>query len=60
MENSSNSKNKHYFISSTKFSDVITGIDFLAIIGETNNLNKVCKMSKLTKSLTNQQYFPQA
>ena len=60
MENTSNSKNNHYFISSTKFSDVITGIDFIAMLGETNNLNKVHKMSKLTKSLTDQRYFPQA
>ena len=34
-------KNEHYFISFTKFSDVIAGIDFIAMFGETNNLNKV-------------------
>ena len=60
MENTSNSKNEHYFISFTKFSDVITGINFIAMLGETNNLNEVRKMSKLTKSLTDQQYFQQA
>ena len=37
MENTSYSQNEHYFISVTKFSDVITGIDFIAILGETNN-----------------------
>ena len=60
MENTSYSQNEHYFIAFTKFSDVITGIDFIAMLGETNNLNKVRKMSKLTKSLTDLRYFQQA